>query len=98
MATIHLNGHHRRALASIFLHPASHNVEWHDVLSLLRHIGTAHDRQNGTFDVTVGSNHINLGQSHNKNLGTDELHALRIFLERSGLSRDSAEASEISVE
>lgn len=89
MATVHLNGHHRRTLASIFLHPASHNVEWHDVLSLLRHIGTAEDSHNGTYYVTVGSSHLNLGQSHDKNLGTDELHQLRDFLITLGLLPDS---------
>ena len=32
---VHLNGHHRRTLESIFSHPVGHNIEWHSVLSLL---------------------------------------------------------------
>ena len=31
----HLSGHHRDTLLQIFQEPTGHNVEWHDVMSLL---------------------------------------------------------------
>jgi hypothetical protein len=36
----HLNGRHRDTLRRIFEHPTSHNVEWHEVTSLLDAVGT----------------------------------------------------------
>ena len=29
----HLSNHHRNTLRQIFQHPASHNIEWHAVVS-----------------------------------------------------------------
>jgi len=34
-----LDGHHRATLERIFRHPTSHNIQWHDVLPLLRTVG-----------------------------------------------------------
>ena len=31
-----LDGHHKATVEKIFSHPVSHNIQWHDVLSLLR--------------------------------------------------------------
>ena len=31
----HLNGRHQHTYEAIFRHPAAHNLEWHDVRSLL---------------------------------------------------------------
>ncbi len=47
MTTPDLNGHHRKTLTAIFSHPAPHTIEWHDVLSLLNHLGTATPRHVG---------------------------------------------------
>ena len=57
MTSIHLNGHHRKTLASIFSHPESHNIEWHDVLSLLNYLGTANEGHNGSYDIAIGDEH-----------------------------------------
>ena len=38
----HLDNHHRNTLRQIFQHPASHNIEWHAVTSLLEAVGTGH--------------------------------------------------------
>ena len=84
--TIHLNGHHRKALASIFRHPASHNVEWHDVLSLLNHLGSVSERHNGEYEVTIGTDRADLGRPHGKDLTGDELRHLRAFLTSAGLA------------
>jgi hypothetical protein len=52
---IKLNGHHRATVEKIFAHPVSHNVQWHDVLSLLRHVGDVKEGHDGRFKVTLGA-------------------------------------------
>ncbi len=86
MTNVHLNGHHRKTLASIFRHPASHNVEWHDVLSLLNHAGAVTERSGGSYDVTIGAEPVVLSRPHGKDLAGDELRLLQAFLTRAGLS------------
>jgi len=54
MAVTHLNNHHRETLAQLMRHPVSHNVEWHDVLSLLQAVGTVEERNHGKLAVTIG--------------------------------------------
>ena len=31
-----LDAHHRKTVEKLFTHPTSHNIQWHDVLSLLK--------------------------------------------------------------
>lgn len=83
-----LNGHHRKTLASLFRHPASHNVEWHDVLSLLQHIGTVTERHSGDFDIAIGAHAIILDRPKGHDLDGDQLRSLRHFLAAAGLSSD----------
>jgi hypothetical protein len=86
MTTTHLNGHHRVTLTGIFTHPAPHNIEWHDVLSLLNHVGTATARHGGGYDVEIGAEHVTLTRPHGHDVVDDELRDLRKFLTRAGLS------------
>jgi len=50
-----LNGHHRATVAKIFQHPVSHNIQWHDVLSLIEGVGTVVQEHEGRYKVTLGS-------------------------------------------
>ncbi len=88
----HLNGHHSTTLAAIFTHPASHNVEWHDVVSLLNHLGSASERHGGGYAVAIGAERITLARPHGHDLGDEELRTLRAFLTRAGLSPDGKPA------
>jgi hypothetical protein len=89
MTAIHLNGHHSKTLAGIFTHPASHNVEWHDVLSLLNHVGTTTERHGGGYSVAIGGDSMTLARPHGHDLVDDELRHLRAFLTTAGLSPDA---------
>jgi len=51
----HLNGHHRDTLVRIFEHPTSHNIEWHDVLSLLGAVGSVEERHDGKYLIRIGA-------------------------------------------
>ncbi len=51
----HLSGHHRDTAQKILQHPTGHNIEWHDVVSLLEAIGTVEVHRNNKVEVHVGS-------------------------------------------
>jgi hypothetical protein len=89
MTTTHLNGHHRTTLASIFRHPVAHNVEWHDVISLLDNVGTTNKRHSGGYDVTIGSEHYALSAPHGKDVAGDDLRDLQAFLTKAGVGPDT---------
>ena len=40
-----LDGHHRATVERIFSHPVSHNIQWHDVLSLLESVAAVTGEQ-----------------------------------------------------
>ena len=50
----HLSSHHRDTLLQIFQHPTSHNIEWHDVLSLLEATGAVEQEHDGKYHVRLG--------------------------------------------
>jgi glyceraldehyde-3-phosphate dehydrogenase/erythrose-4-phosphate dehydrogenase len=50
----HLSSHHRDTILQLFQHPTSHNIEWHDVLSLLEATGTVDQRHDGKYHVQLG--------------------------------------------
>jgi hypothetical protein len=49
-----LNNHHQNTVDAIFAHPASGNVEWRQVISLIEAIGSATVEHNGKLKITVG--------------------------------------------
>jgi hypothetical protein len=51
----HLDNRHRNTLRQIFAHPASHNIEWRSVTSLLEAVGTVAVHHDGKLTVTIGS-------------------------------------------
>ena len=51
----HLDNHHRNTLNEILQHPASHNIEWRAVRSLLEAVGTVAVHHDGKLTVAVGS-------------------------------------------
>lgn len=48
-----LDSHHRSTLQKIFRHPTSHNLEWHDVLSLLDAVADVDRQHDGRYHVTL---------------------------------------------
>ncbi len=77
-----LNGRHRHTYEAVFRHPAAHNLEWHDVRSLLAALGDVTEEPNGYFRVTRGGRHMTLHAPKHKDVATtDDLMAVRRFLE-----------------
>ncbi len=79
-----LRGSHRRTYQTIFQHPVSHNLGWHEVHALFRQLGQVEDEPNGNLKVTRNGQTLVLHPSRTKDVAeTDELMALRHFLDRS---------------
>ena len=49
----HLSGHHRDTLLQIFQKKTNHNVEWHDVVSLLAEVGSIEEQQQQMRDIVM---------------------------------------------
>jgi len=83
---IHLNGHHRATVDELFRHPLGHNVEWHDVLSLLEKVGTVETEHNGRLLVTVGSESVVLDEPRRRDLDTQQVLDMRRLLKAGGIT------------
>ena len=82
-ATLPLTGSHRRTYNTIFEHPVSHNLSWHDVYALFRHLGQVEPEPNGHLKVTRNGQTLMLHPPHGKDVSeTSEVMSLRHFLEK----------------
>jgi hypothetical protein len=86
-----LNNHHRDTLKKILDHPASGNVEWRQVLSLLEAVGTVEEEHNGKFKVTLGAESEMLGRPHGKDVDRQMIVDLRRMLTGAGFSPEDAD-------
>ena len=77
---MHLSGHHRDTLLQIFQEPTGHNVEWHDVMSLLGAIGSIEDRHDDMFVFRLGTETEVLRRSNDKDIDGQQLVDLRRML------------------
>ena len=79
-----LTGAHLRTYQTIFQHPVSHNLGWHDVHALFRQLGQIEKEPNGNLKVTRNGQTLVLPPTRTKDVAkTDELMKIRDFLERS---------------
>src|SRR5215472_8869261 len=80
----HLSNHHRDTLRQIFQHPASHNIEWHAVMSLLEAVGTVTVHHDGKVAVKIGSEQEFLDPPSGKDIDTQMVVDLRRMLSNAG--------------
>jgi hypothetical protein len=80
-----LNHHHRVTLDKIFRHPLSGNVEWRQVLSLLKAVGTATQEPNGKVKVELGGQTEVLQPPDGKDVDRQLIVDLRRMLTYAGL-------------
>lgn len=84
ISTATLTGSDLRTYNAIFQHPVSHNLEWRHVHALFRHLGEVEEQPNGNLRVTRNGETLMLHPPRTKDVAeTDELMALRHFLQRS---------------
>ena len=90
-----LTGAHRRTYQTIFQHPVSHNLGWHDVHALFRQLGRVEEEPNGNIKVTRNGQVLILPPARTKDVAqTDVLMKIRSFLERSGTTPPAANGPE----
>ena len=80
----HLNNRHRDTLRQIFRHPASHNIEWHAVTSLLETVGTVTVRHDGKVVVKIGAEQEFLDPPPGKDIDAQMVVDLRRMLSNAG--------------
>jgi hypothetical protein len=81
---VHLSSHHRTTLQKILQHPAGHNIEWHDALSLLRAVGSVVEHHDGKVAVTVGADTRVLDVPAHKDIDVRTVVDLRRMLSAAG--------------
>jgi hypothetical protein len=83
-ARLAISGSHLRTYEKLFQHPLSHNLEWHEVRTMLGELGQLTEESNGHIAVARNGHSLVLHRPHSKDI-TDihELMEIRHFLERS---------------
>ena len=88
-----LSNHHRSTIEKIFSHPASGNVEWREVLSLLETRGMVTQEDNGKVKVALGPETEVLRPPHENDVDVQMIVDLRRMLRRSGFAPEDAASS-----
>lgn len=80
----HLSNNHRDTLRQLFRHPASHNIEWHAVLSLLEAVGTVEKQHDGKYVVRLGTETEVFARPKHKDIDVQQVVDLRRMLAGAG--------------
>ncbi len=89
MSEMNLDAHHRATVERIFRHPAGHNIEWHDVISLLRSIGEVTEDHDGRIRVRLGSEAETFDVPRGHVLDEQQVVDLRRMLSNAGVPRET---------
>jgi hypothetical protein len=82
-----MNGRHQHTYDAIFRHPTAHNLEWHDVRSLLEALGEVTEGPKGGVQVTRNGQTMALHAPKHKDVASvEDVLTIRHFLEKSGES------------
>jgi hypothetical protein len=81
-----VHGDHRATLERILRHPASGNIEWREVKSLLDAVGATTEEHNGKVKVTLGGETEVLQPPHGKDIDVQMIVDLRRMLTRAGVT------------
>jgi hypothetical protein len=84
----HLNNDHRTTLRKILQHPAGHNIEWRDVVSLLEAVGSVTQHHGGKVAVRIGSDTQFFDIPAHKDIDTQAVIDLRRMLRAAGYRLD----------
>ena len=81
-----LGSHHRETLRRLLGHPASGNIEWREVKSLLEAVATVSKEREGALKVTLGGETRLLHRPRGKDIDAQAIVDLRRMLTRAGYS------------
>ena len=86
---VELDGHHKATVEKIFSHPVSHNIQWHDVLSLLQSVATVTEEHDGRFKVVLGSESETFDAPRHHDVDLQQVVDLRRMLKGAGITPES---------
>ena len=89
MAHPKLRGHHLVTAEKILNHPTSHNIEWHDVASLITEVGSITEGANGRFTVTIANKTELFDRPRGKDVDTQQIVDLRRMLRAAGITLET---------
>ncbi len=81
-----LDAHHQATVQRILAHPVSHNIEWHDVLSLLGQVGSVIEEHDGVYRVTIGSETETFRAPRSGDIDDQQVVDLRRMLKGAGIT------------
>jgi hypothetical protein len=84
-----LDGHHRATVEKIYNHPVSHNIQWHDVLSLLQSVAAVTEGVDGRYTVTLGSETETFDAPRHHDIDEQQVIDLRRMLRGAGITPES---------
>ena len=87
-----LSNHHRDTIEKIFRHPASRNIEWRQVESLLKTIGTLRHEHDGKLRVELGPEAEVLPAPQGKDVDAQLVVDLRRMLRQAGFAPEGSRA------
>ncbi len=86
---IKLDAHHRKTVEKLFAHPTSHNIQWHDVLSLLESVAEVEEPHDGRFLVSLGRRDPDIRRPRGSDVDTQQVVDLRRMLKAAGFGPTS---------
>lgn len=93
-----LNGRHRHTYEAIFHKPAVHNLEWHDVRSLLEAIAEVSEGHNGALQISRNGQSMTFHPPKHKDVSpVEHLPELRRFLEQTSEAKAEPHAASTHV-
>ncbi len=79
-----LDAHHRKTVEKLFTHPTSHNIQWHDVRSLLDAVADVEEGHDGRLKVTLGEETETFDAPRGHDIDTQQVVDLRRMLKGAG--------------
>ena len=83
---IKMDAHHRKTVERLFAHPTSHNIQWHDVLSLLEAVAEVEQPHDGRYHVTLGGETETFDAPRGHDIDTQMVVDLRRMLKGAGIT------------
>lgn len=90
---IKLDHHNRLTIERLFRHPTSHNIQWHDVYSLLEAIGVTRETTHGSLEVKVGDEFEYVAGPLGRDLTDQHIHDVRKILKMAGFTPEAVAKS-----
>ncbi len=88
-----LDRHHRATVEKIFNHPVSHNIQWHDVLSLLQAVADVSEEHDGRYAVTLGPETETFDAPRHHDIDEQQVIDLRRMLKGAGITPESTQSA-----